>query len=164
MKVSQVHLSSSPVQDLDLLTIAARSRNRRKATVAANAAPWALRAFIRRAGSRSEKIVTVKQATTPSSPISRQLPLKITIALMLALIFTGALALLLELFRDRLPEPEELGQEVGVPVLATIPALRLHQAENLAAARHDPGSASTTSSRDDERVTEATGSRVGPEP
>ncbi len=164
MKVSQVHLSSSPVQDLDLLTVAARSRNRRNATVAANAAPWALRAFIRRAGSRSEKIVTVKQATTPSSPISRQLPLKITIALMLALIFTGALALLLELFRDRLPEPEELGREVGVPVLATIPALRLHQAENLAAARHEPGSASTTSSRDGERVTEATGTRVGPEP
>jgi capsular polysaccharide biosynthesis protein len=162
MKVSQVHLSSSPVQDLDLLTVAARSRNRRNATVAANAAPWALRAFIRRAGSSSEKIVTVKAATTPSSPISRQLPLKIAIALMVALIFNGALALLLELFRDRLPEPDELGQEVGVPVLATIPALRLHQVANLAAARHEPGSASTA--REGERVTEATGSRVGPEP
>src|SRR5437763_15879614 len=117
-----------------------------------------------RSRSPSEMSVTVKQSTTPISPISRQLPRKITIALMLALNFTGALALLLELFRDRLPEPEELGREVGVPVLATIPALRLHQAENLAAARHDPGSASTTSSRVAERVTEATGSRMGPEP
>jgi capsular polysaccharide biosynthesis protein len=163
-KVSKVHLSASPVQDLDLLSIGARSRSRRHATIAANAAPWALRAFIRRSGSRSEKIVTVKAATTPTSPVSRQLPLKLTIALMLGLIFNGALAMLIELFRDRLPEPDQLGREVGVPVLATIPALRLHQAASLAAVRQEADSVSLAQSRDGERSTETTGPRVGPEP
>jgi hypothetical protein len=92
------------------------------------------------------------------------LPLKIAIAVMLGLIFNGALALLLELFRDRLPEPDQLGREVGVPVLATIPALLLHRATNLAAARHEPGLVSRAESRDAERSTETTGPRVGPEP
>ena len=36
-------------------------------------------------------------------------------------------SLLIELFRDRLPEPDELGQALGHPVLATIPTLRLHR-------------------------------------
>jgi hypothetical protein len=59
------------------------------------------------------------------------LPLKLTIALLVALIFNGALALLIELFRDRLPEAEQLGPDVGAPVLATIPTLRLHTAASL---------------------------------
>jgi capsular polysaccharide biosynthesis protein len=124
-EVSNVGLSASAVQDLDLLSITARSHNRRNAAVVANAAPWALRAFIRRSAARTEKIVTVKRATIPTSPVSHQLPLKIAIAAMLGLIFNGALALLLELFRDRLPEPDELGRTLGHPVLATIPSLRL---------------------------------------
>jgi capsular polysaccharide biosynthesis protein len=159
-RVSQVHLSGNPVQDLDLLTVAARSRNRRNATVAANAAPWALRAFIRKSGSRTEKIVTVKAATLPTSPVSRQLPLKLAIAAMVGLIFNGALALLFEFFRDRLPEPDQLGRQVGHPVLAMIPTLRLHQAETLASSRHAPESASA---RDDERSARSTGPRMGPE-
>lgn len=137
-KVSEVHVSASPVQDLDLLSISARSRSRRNATIAANAAPWALRAFIRKSGSRSERIVTVKPALVPNSPVSRQLPLKLTIALMVALIFNGALALLIELLRDRLPEAEQLGREVGAPVLATIPTLRLHTAASLEDERGPP--------------------------
>jgi receptor protein-tyrosine kinase len=163
-KVSKVDLSGDPVEDLDLLSIAGRSTNRTNATIAVNAAPWALRGFIRKTGSSSEKIVTVKTATKPRSPVSEQLPLKIAIAVMLGLIFNGALALLLELFRDRLPDPDQLGREVGVPVLATIPALRLHQATDLAAARHEPNSASTEQSRDGERSADRTGPRIGPEP
>jgi capsular polysaccharide biosynthesis protein len=160
-RVSQVHLSGNPVQDLDLLTVAGRSRNRRNATIAANAAPWAIRAFIRKSGSGTEKIVTVKAATLPTSPISRQLPLKLAIAAMVGLIFNGALALLFEFFRDRLPEPDDLGRQVGHPVLAMIPTLRLHQAETLASSRHAPESASA---RDGERSARSTGPRMGPEP
>jgi capsular polysaccharide biosynthesis protein len=163
-KVSEVRLSGSPVQGVDLLSIAARSKGPANATIAANAAPWALRAFIRRTGSGTEKVVLVKAATKPTSPVSRQLPLKIAIAVMFGLIFNGALALLLELFRDRLPEPDELGQTLGRPVLATIPTLRLHQASRLAAARHEPSSVSTEQSRDGEGSIRTTGPRVGPEP
>jgi hypothetical protein len=106
--------------------------------IAANAVPWAMRAFVRKTGSRSERLVTVKPATMPTSPVSRQLPLKIAIAVMLGLIFNGALALLLELFRDRLPEPDELGQILGNPVLATIPMLRLHEAATLTTTPQEP--------------------------
>jgi capsular polysaccharide biosynthesis protein len=140
--IGAVGLSADPAEDLDLLSITARSDNRRNAAVAANAAPWALRAFIRRSGSRTERIVTVKRATIPASPVSRQLPLKIAIAVMLGLIFNGALALLLELFRDRLPEPDELGRALGHPVLATIPSLRLHPLPVDATTQEEPGLAS----------------------
>jgi capsular polysaccharide biosynthesis protein len=121
--LSTVTVSATPVQDLDLLTIKARGQNPRLATLVANATPGALRAFIRGSGSQSERIVAVK--TTPSSAVSRHLALNITLALMLGLIFNSALALVLELVRDRLPEPDELGRAVGRPVLATIPTLRL---------------------------------------
>ena len=160
-RVSQVRLSGSTVPDLDLLTVAARSRSRRNATIAANAGPWGLRAFIRKSGSRTEKIVTVKAATLPTAPVSRRLPLKLVIAAMVGLIFNGALALLFEFFRDRLPEPDQLGQQVGPPVLGMIPTLRLHQAATLASSRHAPESASA---RDGERSARPTGPPIGPEP
>jgi capsular polysaccharide biosynthesis protein len=130
--VSGVRLTASPVEELDLLSITGRSENATSATVAANAAPLALRTFIRRTGARSEQIVIAKQAQTPSSPVSQQLLLKIAIALMLGLIFNGALALLIDVFRDRLPDPDELGPAVGHPVLATIPTLRLYPVRALA--------------------------------
>jgi capsular polysaccharide biosynthesis protein len=163
-KVARVRLSGSPVQGLDLLSISAGSKTPANATIAANAAPWALRAFIRRTGSGTEKVVLVKAATKPTSPVSQQLPLKIAIAVMFGLIFNGALALLLELFRDRLPEPDELGQALGRPVLATIPNLRLHEAATLAAARQGPTSVPTEQSRDGEGSTRTTGPRAGPGP
>ena len=119
-------LTADNVQDLDLLSITARSESPRDALVAAAAAPDALRRFIRRTAPPSERIVTVK-APTSSSLVSRHLALNVTIAFLLGLIFSGALALLLELFRDRLPEADELEVAVGHPVLATIPTLRLRQ-------------------------------------
>jgi capsular polysaccharide biosynthesis protein len=164
-KVSEVQLSGSPVQGVDLLTISAQSKTRGNPTIAANAALWALRAFIRRTGSGTEKVVLVKAATNPSSRVSQQLPLKIAIAVMFGLIFNGALALLLELFRDRLPEPDELGQALGHPVLATVPALRLHQVANLTDTGQEPRSAGPLEqSLDGEGARRKSGQRVGPEP
>jgi len=136
-KISEVALSAGQVQDLDLLSVTTRSENPTRAMVVANAAPLALKRFIRQTGSRSERIVVAKAATVPSSPISRQLALKVAVALMLGLLFNGALALLAELFRDRLPETEELGQALGQPVLATIPSLRLKPVDALLAGRHE---------------------------
>ena len=124
--ISRVKLTADNVQDLDLLSITARSESRRNALIAAAAAPEALRSFIRRTAPPSERIVTVKTPTS-SSLVSRHLALNVTIALMLGLIFSSALALLLELFRDRLPEADEVEVAVGHPVLATIPTLRLRQ-------------------------------------
>jgi len=124
--ISKVKLSAAEVEDLDLLSITARSTIPRRALLAAAAAPDALRGFILKTAPPSERIVTVKAATT-SSRVSRHLPLNVAIGLVLGLIFSGALALLIELFRDRLPEADELEQTLGHPVLATIPSLRLHR-------------------------------------
>jgi capsular polysaccharide biosynthesis protein len=164
-KVSEVSLSGTPVQDLDLLSISGRSKSPKNATIATNAAPLALRAFVRRTGSGTEKIVLVKPATEPSSPVSRQLPLKIAIAVMLGLIFNGALVLFFEFFRDRLPEPDELGLALGHPVLATVPALRLHDVATLTAARQESQSLGRLEqSLDGEGNSQKAGQRVGPEP
>lgn len=153
--VSEVSLSASPVQDLDLLSITTRSKDPTNARIAANAVPWALRAFIRDTGSATtEKIITVKAATTPSAPVSRHLALNIVLATMLGLIFNGALALVLEFFRDRLPEPDELERAMGRPVLATVPSLRLHPVPGPASTSEEPVSvlADEQSSLDGERV------------
>jgi capsular polysaccharide biosynthesis protein len=162
-KVSEVSLSGSPVQDLDLLSISARSKDPTNARIAVNAVPWALRAFIHNTGSATEKIITVKAATTPIAPVSRHLALNIAIAIMLGLLFNGALALVLELFRDRLPEPNELERALGRPVLATIPSLRLHPVPGHASTSEDPASvlAGEQSSLDGERSLRAQEVREG---
>jgi capsular polysaccharide biosynthesis protein len=126
--ISKVKLSAEPVQDLPLLTLTARGKRPISALIVADAAAPALREFIRSTAPVSERVVTVK-AATESSPVSRHLGLNIALALVLGLIFNGALALLIEFFRDRLPETDQLEQEFGYPVLATIPALQLHPLE-----------------------------------
>jgi capsular polysaccharide biosynthesis protein len=122
-RISSLRISADPVPDTDLMWIAARSRDPHHAAAGAGAAPRALRSFMRETGRLNEQVIRVKAATVPTSPASPQLKLNVALALVLGLIFNGALALLIELIRDRLPEPEELGASLGYPVLATIPLL-----------------------------------------
>lgn len=158
--ISRVKLTANNVQDLDLLSITARSESRRNALIAAAAAPDALRAFLRRTAPASERIVTVKTPTS-SSLVSRHLALNVTIALMLGLIFSSALALLLELFRDRLPEADEVEVAVGHPVLATIPTLRLRQRATPPQA--GVGTVGPTRAYDGEQAPSPAGSGAAPE-
>lgn len=158
--VSEVTLSAEPVQDLPLLTLTARSKKSTSALIVADAAAPALREFIRTTAPLSERVVTVK-AATESTPVSRHLGLNIAIALMLGLIFNGALALLIEFFRDRLPEPDQLEQALGYPVLATIPALRLHRME--APGQEETQPVAIRQSVDGESTPRAAGSRTGSE-
>jgi capsular polysaccharide biosynthesis protein len=153
--ISKVKLTADNVQGLDLLSITARSENRTNALIAAAAAPDALREFIRRTAPASERVVTAKPARS-SSPVSRHLALNVTIALVLGLIFSGGLALLLELLRDRLPETDELEEAVGHPVLATIPTLRLRGGAQ-------PSGGPTVRSLDGESASRPAGSGAAPE-
>jgi succinoglycan biosynthesis transport protein ExoP len=121
---SSVDLSAEPVEDLELLAIRASSSSPRTAQAAANATPPALREFISRTGTLRDQIVTIDRADLPTSPAAPNLTLNIVIAIMLGLVFNGALALLLELVGDRLPSPDELEVSLGKPVLATIPVLK----------------------------------------
>jgi capsular polysaccharide biosynthesis protein len=121
---ARMSLSAAPVEDLELLSITASSTSPRVAQAAANATPAALREFIKPTGTLRDLIVTIDRAQLPTSPASPNLTLNIIVAVMLGLIFNGALALLLELFADRLPSPDELEASLGKPVLATIPVLK----------------------------------------
>ena len=120
-------LSASPVQDLDLVWISARSHDPTVAAVAANVAADQLHQFTSRTSTIGEQVLIIKKATAPTSPISPRVGFNLGLALVLGLIFNSALALLIEVFRDRMPDPEELGQSLGYPVLATIPTLQLRR-------------------------------------
>ena len=117
------HISADPVQDLELLTISARNPDPAVAQRIANAAPPALLEFIRQKGTLREQIVTVESAAAPTQPVSPNMKFNLTMAIILGLLFNGALALLLEVLSDRLPKTEELEQVAGLPVLAVIPML-----------------------------------------
>jgi succinoglycan biosynthesis transport protein ExoP len=121
-------VSADPIQDLELLWITARSPEPRVARLIANAAPPALRNFIKEKGTLREQIVTVETAALPRTPASPNLKLNLIVAIMLGLLFNGALALLLEVLSDRLPKHDELEEAVGLPILAIIPALTFARA------------------------------------
>lgn len=121
----EITISGSAVSQLDLLRITAQSHDPRQATEVANAAPIALARFINDTGTLRDQIVTVDQARLPTSPVAPHVKLDVALAIVLGLMVNGALALLLEFVNDPLPDPNELERLFDVPVLATIPSLRL---------------------------------------
>ena len=139
-QVADVTLSAEPVPDLALIWISARSRHRAGAATAANSSPQALRSAVRQLGTPGDQIVTIKRAGIPSSPVSPDTTLNVVLALVLGLMFNGGLALLFEVLRDRLPDPDDLETTLGYPVLATIPMLRLKPIAAVADTTADRGS------------------------
>jgi capsular polysaccharide biosynthesis protein len=120
-------LSGEPVVEQALLWISARDEDPATAALVANTVPRTLRAFISSTGTLQDQLVIIKTATEPTSLASPDLGLNLVLALALALIFNSALVLLFELFRDRVPETDELQEALGYPVLATIPGLHLRK-------------------------------------
>jgi capsular polysaccharide biosynthesis protein len=118
------HISGSPVQGLDMLTISARSPDPLTAERIANAAPHALESFIRQTGTLRDQITLVQRADLPSSPSSPNLKLNLALALLLGLIFNAALALAIDLISDRVGDADEFEKLTGVPVIASIPPLK----------------------------------------
>lgn len=118
-------LSASPVGDVELLSVAARSEQPQVAARAANAATLALREFIAETGTLRDQIVVVDSATVPSEPILPRTKLTVALTLLLALMLNSALALVREFFADRLPVVDEWHERFGKPVLATVPPLDL---------------------------------------
>ncbi len=111
------------VEDLELLSITARSRNPRHAALIANAAPAALRSFIAQTGTTRDQVITVQAAGVPRSPSSPDLRFNLLMALLLGLILNGGLALLAELLLDRVSGLDELERVAQRPILATVPVL-----------------------------------------
>jgi len=120
-------VSASPVQGLDLLWINAKSTNRDRAVTIANAAPAALKRFINDTGTLRDEIITVQAASRPGAPVSPNLMLNLTVALLAGLIFNALLAVAIELVSDRVVDADEIESLTGHPVLASVPVLRFLQ-------------------------------------
>ena len=126
-RVARMQISASPVQDTELLWISAHGRSPGDTATVANAVAVTLRNFVRDSGSLRDEVIILKLAHPSTVPVSPNKTLNLGLALVLGLIFNSALALLIEILRDRLPEPEELEAALGYPVLATIPTLLRRQ-------------------------------------
>lgn len=123
--IDDVTISASPVGDVELLSISARSERPRAAATVANATTTALRSFITETGTLRDQIVVIDSAGVPSVPVSPRTKLTVALAILVAFLFNGALALGREFFADRLPEVDEWHERLGRPVLATVPTLNL---------------------------------------
>jgi succinoglycan biosynthesis transport protein ExoP len=144
-------VTTSPVENLGLVWVTARSSSPEAAAAVANAVPAALTSFIRNTGTLRDLIVTIRPASVPTSPVSPSYTLNIALALFLGLIFNCALALFLEVLSDRLPESDKLEAATNRAVLATIPVLSFSRSKSPAddaveAARHDRASRGSPSS------------------
>lgn len=120
-----ISISASPVGDVELLYISAQSESPRVAALVANAGTTALRNFITETGTLRDQIVVVDSAGVPTAPILPRTTMTIALAIMVALLFNGALALAREFYADRLPGVDEWQERFGKPVLATVPTLNL---------------------------------------
>ena len=123
------HISGSPVQGLDMLSISARSPDPLTAEKIANAAPHALETFIRQTGTLRDHVTLVQRAELPKAPASPNVKLNLLLALLLGLIFNAALALIIDLISDRVGDADEFEKLTGVPVLASIPQLKFTESE-----------------------------------
>ncbi len=136
--LKDIAVSATPIQDLELVTITATETTPQSAQRVANAAPAALRAWIKDTGTLRDQVVTVDRAQLPLGPSSPKLKLNLALAFVLGLILNGGLALLIEVFADRLPEPDELESLTGRPVVASIPNLKLTRGARLTLTRIPP--------------------------
>ena len=149
--LADASLTASPVENLGLVWVTARSPSPEAAAALANAVPAALTSFIRSTGTLRDVIVTIRPAGVPTSPVSPSYTLNIALALFLGFIFNCALALFLEVLSDRLPESDKLEAATNRAVLATIPVLSFSRSKSPAddaveAARHDRASRGSPSS------------------
>jgi receptor protein-tyrosine kinase len=125
---SDIHLSAKPVVDVELLEVSAKSKSPQRARLVANTATGALQDFVRDTGTLRDQVIVVDRASVPVSPVSPRVKLMVALAVLLGLILNAALALLAELFADRLPEMSEIESTFGRPVLAAIPSLSFPKA------------------------------------
>lgn len=125
ISTNDISVSASPVGDVELLFISGRSESPRVAALVANAATTALGNFIKETGTLRDQLVVVDRATIPSEPILPRTKLTVALAVLVALMFNGMLALAREFFADRLPGLDEWNDRFGKPVIASVPVLHL---------------------------------------
>lgn len=117
------NIHGSPVQDLDLLWISARSPSPLIALRAANAAPAAIERFIHRSGTVHEHVITAQRATLPTAPVTPRVFHSVLLVLIAALVLNCGLALAVHTLRDPLGGAEQVHSATPLPLLGSIPKL-----------------------------------------
>jgi capsular polysaccharide biosynthesis protein len=153
----EINISAEPGEDVELLWLSAESASPEMATLIANAVPTALQNYIREnrrfvvpatttTGTEGttttttpqlvarERVDVVDEARLPTEPARPNMSLNLGLAVVLGLIFNGALALVITLVGDRWRDTEELERLTGWPVLASVPNLQLHPPSHSGAA------------------------------
>lgn len=118
-------VSAEAVQDLDLLWVTAKSHRPLRAQLIANTVPQALATVLAATGTRRERVVPVESAGLPTSPSSPRPIRTLILAIVAGLVLNSGLVLLIHAIRDPIHDPDEARRLTGLPVLATIPSLRL---------------------------------------
>jgi receptor protein-tyrosine kinase len=121
-------IHGSPVQDLDLLWIRARSTSPVVALRAANAAPIALRRFIRKTGTLHEHVITAQRASLPTVPVTPRVKRSVALVFLTVLLLNCGLALVLHSLRDPIGNGEQIHQVTSLPILGSVPKLALEPA------------------------------------
>ncbi len=134
-----------------ILEITATSEAPEVAAAIANATSESLRekvAELETSGEQSSvELTVITPATEPASPASPSIPQNAAIGVVLALLVGVAVAILRDIFDNRVRHPEEIGRIFEQPVIATIPASKDAKHLPLVSAQH-PHSIQAESYRD----------------
>lgn len=129
---SEINLSAKPVPEVELLQVSARSQSPTHAALVANQATAALKSFVNDTGTLRDQIIVIDRASVPDSPVSPRVKLVVALAVLLGLILNAALALVADLFADRMPDATDIETVFGRPLLAMIPSLSLAKPSTVA--------------------------------
>jgi polysaccharide biosynthesis transport protein len=113
-------LKAGQVKDLDLLAVSGVASDPRRAVLIANAGSRALEDF-----SPRERLSLITAARLPTTPSSPNLVRTLVLALLGGFLLSAGIALALNAIVQPIGGPEELEDELDLPVLAVIPRLRL---------------------------------------
>jgi capsular polysaccharide biosynthesis protein len=132
-RLSQL-ITVTAVPSTDLVTVDAKAPSPREAARLANDVAASLAAQARSA-TPGYNVSVVDAAVPPSAPASPNKKLNLVLGLLLGLVLGTMLAFLQERLDRTIHDAEQLAQEIGVPVLATVPVIEPVRARDVAAAR-----------------------------
>lgn len=133
----QGKLTVTPVKDTEILSFTVQDGNPAMAAKLANAMAESFKAQITNV-MKVENVVVVDAATEPTAPIRSQTATNVAVAFALGLIVAIGFAFLLEYLDTSIKSPEDLTGDLGMTVLAVIPAFKTGVEKNSARKKRWP--------------------------
>jgi capsular polysaccharide biosynthesis protein len=115
-------LTVTAVTNTDLVTVAADGKSAVQAAGIANDVAQSL-AFQAKGATPGYYVSVVDAAVPPTTPVSPNKKLNVTLAFVLGILVGLGVAFLQEYFDRSIHDPEQLAREIGIPVLASVPVI-----------------------------------------